>query len=82
MEDQHRTRRAPGNRRNRSQSIYVRERMMRQAIRLQEGFSNGAQDRIWGGEEAVISSLVSYSVSYVLDYERCSSFTYIGRPCL
>lgn len=57
--------------------MYVEERMMRQAIKLQEGFGNGAQDRMWDGEEAVSSS-----VSYVLDCERCSSFTCPGRPCL
>lgn len=53
VEDQHRTRRAPGNRRNRSQSMDAGDRIMRQAIKLQEAFGNGAQDRMWVGEEAV-----------------------------
>lgn len=29
------------------------DRIMRQAIKLQEAFGNGAQDRMWVGEEAV-----------------------------
>lgn len=64
VEDQHKTRTAPGNRRNRGQSMYVGERMVRQAIKLQEEFGNGTQDRMWDEEEAVVSSVVSYSESY------------------
>lgn len=56
MEDQHETRRAPGTRRNKSQSICVRKRIMRQANKLQEGLSDGALDSMWDGDEAAVSS--------------------------
>lgn len=56
VEEQHETRRAPGSRRKRIQSMYVRKRMMRQAIKLQKGSSNCALQRMWDGDKAAIST--------------------------
>ena len=55
---------------------------MKQPIKIQEGLSNGAPDRVWNGDEAVVPSLVSCSVSYVLGCKEYSSFTCNGRPWL
>lgn len=69
MGDQHKTRRAPGSRKNRSRYIYAGEsryvlegKNEAAGNELQKGLGDGAPNRMWDGGEAAISSLVSCEV--------------------
>lgn len=55
LEEQHKSRRAPGSRRNGSQPIYVGKRLMQQETKLQEGLRDGGVlDRLWDGDKAAV----------------------------
>lgn len=49
-------------------------------MHLQEGLRSGALGRLCSGDEAVVPSLFSCSVSYALGCKKYCSFTCIGGP--